>query len=112
MKAAYTRHTALLLHRMTHNHSQEVHEVAKIRLQTAQRALNTCPRWLLDQIGMPGKTNTRMWIHLQLLLSYPCHAILTDHACQEEEPLAVLCGELHHHPKVPSTPSTSSAPPS
>ena len=30
VKAAYTRHTALLLHRMTHNHSPEVHEVATI----------------------------------------------------------------------------------
>ena len=47
VKAAYTRHTALLLHRMTHNHSPEVREVATIRLQAAQRARNTCPRWIL-----------------------------------------------------------------
>ena len=32
VKAAYTRHTALLLHRMTHNHSPEVCEVTTIRL--------------------------------------------------------------------------------
>ena len=32
VKAAYTRHTALLLHRMTHNHSPDVREVATIRL--------------------------------------------------------------------------------
>ena len=36
VKAAYTRHTALLLHRMTHNHSPEVREVTTIRLQAAQ----------------------------------------------------------------------------
>ena len=32
VKAAYTRHTALLLHRMTNNHSPEVREGATIRL--------------------------------------------------------------------------------
>ena len=42
VKAAYTRHTALLLPRMTHNHSPEVREVATICLQAAQRAGNTC----------------------------------------------------------------------
>ena len=47
VKAAYTRHTALLLHRMTHNHSPEVRKVATIRLKAAQRACNTCPRWIL-----------------------------------------------------------------
>ena len=35
VKAAYTRHTALLLHRMTHNHSPEVREVTTIRLVAA-----------------------------------------------------------------------------
>ena len=44
VKAAYTRHTILLLHRITHNHSLEVREVATIRLQAAQQAGNTCPR--------------------------------------------------------------------
>ena len=53
VKAAYTRHTALLLDGMTHNHLPEVHEVANIRLQAAQRAGNTCPRWILHQTGMP-----------------------------------------------------------
>ena len=53
VKAAYTRHTALLLHRMTHNHSPEVREVTTIRLQAAQQARNTCPRWVLHQTGMP-----------------------------------------------------------
>ena len=52
VKAAYTRHTALLLHLMTHNHSPEVREVTTIRLQAAQRARNTCPRWVLHQTGM------------------------------------------------------------
>ena len=51
VKAAYTRRTALLLHRMTHNHSS------------------------------------------------PHNAILTNHTCPEEGPLAVLCGDLHHQPK-------------
>ena len=47
VKAAYTRHTALPLHRMTHNHLPEVREVATIRLHAAQCARNTCPRWIL-----------------------------------------------------------------
>ena len=98
MKAAYTRHTALLLQRMTHNHSPEVREVATIRLQAAQRARNTCPRWMLHQTGMPTTMNTRLWNHLQLLLPSPHHPILTNHTCLEEGPLAVLCGDLHHHP--------------
>ena len=99
MKAAYTRHTALLLHRMTHNHSLEVRQVTTIRLQAAQRARNTCPRWVLQQTGMPTDMNTHLWNHLQLLLPSPHHAILTNHTCPEEGPLAVLCGDLHHHPK-------------
>ena len=99
VKAAYTRYTALLLHRMTHNHSPEVREVATIRLQAAQRARDTCLRWVLHQTGMPTNTNTRIWNHLQLLLPSPHHPILTNHTCQEEGPLAVLCGDLHHRPK-------------
>ena len=66
VKAAYTRHTALLLHRMTHNHSLEVREVTTIRLQAAERARNTCPRWVLHQTGMPTNMNMRLWNHLQL----------------------------------------------
>ena len=99
VKAAYTRHTALLLHRMTHNHSPEVRESATIRLEAAQRARNTCPRWILHQTGMPSDMNTRLWNPLQLLLPFQHHAILTNHTCPEEGPLAVLCGDLHHHPK-------------
>ena len=60
VKAAYTRHTALLLHRMTHNHSPEVREVTAIRPQAAQRARNTCPRWVFHQTGMPTNMNTRL----------------------------------------------------
>ena len=82
VKAANTRRTALLLHRMTHNNSPEVREVATIRRQTAQRARNTCPRWILHQTGMPTKTNTRVWNRLQLLLPSPHHAILSNHTCQ------------------------------
>ena len=64
MKAAYTRHTALPLHCMTHNHSPEVQEVATIRLQAAQQARNTCPRWILNQTGMPTSINASLWNHL------------------------------------------------
>ena len=99
MKAAYTRHTAVLLHRMTHNYSPEVCEVATVHLQAAQRARNTCPRWVLRQTGMPTDMNTRLWNHLQLLLPSPHHAILTNHTCPEQGPLAVLCRDRHHHPK-------------
>ena len=95
----YTRHTALFLHRMTHNHSPEVREVATIRLQAAQRARKTCPRWILHQTGMPTDMNTRLWNHLQLLLPSPHHAILINHTCPDEGPLAFLGGDLHHHPK-------------
>ena len=84
---------------MTHNHSPEVREVTAIRLQAAQRARNTYPRWILHQTGMPTNMNMRLWNHLQLLLPSPHHAILTNHMCPEEGPLAVLCGDLHHHPK-------------
>ena len=48
---------------------------------------------------MPTNINTRLWNHLQLLLPSPNHAILTNHTCPEEGPLAVLCGDLYHHPK-------------
>ena len=48
---------------------------------------------------MPTSINTRLWNHLQLLLPSPHHAIVTKHTCPEEGPLAVLCGDLHHHPK-------------
>ena len=47
VKAPYTRRIPLLPHRMTHNHLPEVGEVATIRLQAAQRAGYTCPRWIL-----------------------------------------------------------------
>ena len=99
VNGAYTRQTALLLHRMTHNHSSEVREVAMIRLQAGQRARNTCPRWIVHQTCMPTNTNTRIWNNLQLLLPSPHHAILTNHTCQEEGPLAVLCGHVHNNPK-------------
>ena len=97
LKAAYTRHTALVLHLMTHNDSPEVREVARIRLQAAQWARNTCPRWILHQTGMPTDMKRRLWNHL--LLPSPHYAILINHTCPEERPLAVLCGDLHHHPK-------------
>ena len=64
VEAAYTRHTALLLHRMTQNHSPQVTEVATIRLQAAQQARNTCARWILHQTGMPTDMNARLWNHL------------------------------------------------
>ena len=64
VKAACTRHAALLLHRMTHNHSPEVHEVVTICLQAPQRARNTCPRWILHQTGMPTNMKMRLWNHL------------------------------------------------
>ena len=44
---------------------------------------------------MPTNDNTRIWNHLQLLLPSPHHAVLTNRTCQEEGPLAVLCGDLH-----------------
>ena len=99
VEAAFTRNTALLLHRMTHNHLPEVCEVTTIRLEAAQRARNTCPRWVLHQMGMPTDMKTRLWNHLQLLFQSRHHAILTNHKCPEEGPVAPLCGDLHHHPK-------------
>ena len=84
---------------MTHNHSPEGREVTTIRLQAAQRARTTWPRRVLHQTGMPTDMNTRLWNHQQLRLPSPHHAILTNHTCPEEGPLAVLCGDLHHDPK-------------
>ena len=83
VKVAYTRHTALLLHRMTHNHSPEVREVATIRLKAAKRARNTCPRWILHQTDMPTDMDTRLWSPLQLFIPSPHRAILTNHTCPE-----------------------------
>ena len=99
VKAAYTRHTALLFHRMTHNHSPEIRKVATIRLQAAQGARNKCPRWILHRTRMPTHTSTRTWNHLQLLVPSPHHAIFSNHTCPEEVPLEVLCGDLHHRPR-------------
>ena len=48
---------------------------------------------------MPTNTNTFIWNHVQLLFPSPHHAILTNHTCQEEGPLAVLCRDLRQHPK-------------
>ena len=90
VKAAYTRHTALLLHRMTDNQSTQVRKVATIRLEAAQRARNACPCWIVHQTGIPTSINTRLWNHLQLLLPSPHHAILTHHTCPEDGPVAVL----------------------
>ena len=50
-------------------------------------------------MGIPTDMNTRLWNHMQLLLPSPQHAIPTNYTCPEEGPLAVLCGDLHHHPK-------------
>ena len=55
MKAACTRHTALLLHRMTHNHSPKIRELATMRLRTKQ-ARNACPRRILHRTVMPTDT--------------------------------------------------------
>ena len=104
VKAAYTRHSALLLHRMTHNNSPEVREVATIRLQAAQRARNTCPRWILHQTGMPTNKNTRPWNHLQLLLPSPHHAILPTTHARRKDPWWSSAGTSTITPKLPSTP--------
>ena len=98
VKATYTRHTTLVLQCMTQNQPPEVRKVATIKLQGAQQARNTCPRWILNQTGMPANP-TRIWNRLQLLLPSPHYAILTKRTCQEEGPLAVLYGDLHHHLK-------------
>ena len=99
VKAAHTRHTALLLHCITPNHSPEVREVATTRLKAAQLARNTCPRWILHQAGMLSHMDTHLWNHLQPLLPSLHHAILTNDTCPEEGPLPVLFGDLHRHPK-------------
>ena len=54
---------------------------------------------ILHQMGMPTNMNTRVWNHLQILLPSSHHAILTNHPCREEGPLAVICGDLNRHPK-------------
>ena len=44
---AYTAHTAAHLHRLMHNHEQEVSEVFTLTLREAQYHRNTCPQYLL-----------------------------------------------------------------
>ena len=104
VKAAYTRHTALLLHRMTHNHSPEVCEVATIRLQAAQGARNTCPRWILHQMGMSTNMDTRLWNHMQLLLSPRTTPYSPTTRARRKDPWRSSAGTSTITPKAPSTP--------
>ena len=99
VKAAYTRHTALLLHRMTHNHSPEVREVTAIRLPSRTTGPQHMPA-----LGTPPDGHAHQHEHPPVeppaaSAPSPHHAILTNHTCPEKGPLAVLCGDLHHHPK-------------
>ena len=103
VKAAYTGHTALLLHRMTNNHSTEVREVATIRLQAAQRARNTCPRWILHRTGMPP-TSTHAYGTTCSFYSLPRTTSYspTPHA-QRKDPWRSSAGTSTVTPKAPST---------
>ena len=104
VKAAYTRHTALLLHRMTDNHSPEVREVATIRLQAAQRARNTCPRCILHQTGMPTTINTHLWNLLQLHLPSPYQPYSPTTRARRKGLRRSSAGTFTITPRAPSTP--------
>ena len=80
------KHAAHLLHRVTHNHQPEVREAAAIRIEEAQTARNTCPRWILAQHSVSTSVGTGIWAQLQLLLPHHTHAILTNqHSDQQRQ---------------------------
>ena len=95
---AYAKPAAHLVHRMTHNHQPEVREAAAVRIKEAQTARNTCPRWILAQHGVPTSVGTGIWAHLQLLLPHHTRAILTNHHCDEQGPLAPTYTDIHRRP--------------
>ena len=79
VEEAYTAHTAIYLHRLTHNDQPEVWEAVTILLRDAQRCRNTCPQYILQQEGLSTQVGTRLWNHIQLLLPNHQHATLTNH---------------------------------
>ena len=95
---AYAKHTAHLLHRVTHNHQPEVREAAAIRIKEAQMARNTCPRWILAQHGVSTSVGTGIWAQLQLLLPHHTHTILTNHHCDQQGPLVATHTDIHRRP--------------
>ena len=95
---AYAKHTAHLLHRVTHNHQREVRESAAIRIKEAQMARNTCPWWILAQHGVSTPVGTGLWAQLQLLLPHHTHAILTNHHCDQQGPFVATHTDIHQHP--------------
>ena len=76
---AYAKHTAHLLHMVTHIHQPEVREAAARRAKEAQTARNACPQWILAQHGVPSSVGTSIWAELHLLLTHHTHAILMSH---------------------------------
>ena len=94
---AYAKHAAHLLHRMTHNHQLEVSEAAAICIQEAQTPCNACPRWIMARHGSPTSVVTAIWTQLQLLLPHHTHAILTNHHCDQQGPLAATYTYIHRH---------------
>ena len=95
---AYAKHAAHLLHRVTHNHQPQVREGAAIHIKETQTARNACPRWILEQHGVPNSVNTSIWAQLQLLLLHHTHAILTNHHCDQQGPLVATHTNVQRHP--------------
>ena len=87
---AYRAHTAAHLHHLMDNHQPEVRRVFTLTLREAQYHRNTCPQYILHQLGLATKVGTCVWNHLQLLLPHHQHVIQTNHRCRETGPLAVL----------------------
>ena len=95
---AYAKHTAHLLHRVTHNDRPELRKAAAVRIKEAQMARNTCSRWILAQHGVPTSVGTGIRAQLQLLLPHHTHAILTNHHCDQPGPLLATHTDVHRHP--------------
>ena len=93
----YAKHAAHLLHRMTHNHQPEVPEAAAIRIKEAQTPCNACPRWIWARHGVSTSVVTAIWTQLQLLLPHHTHAILTNHPCDQQGPLAATYTYIHRY---------------
>ena len=94
----YAKHTAHLLHRVTHNHQPEVRKAAAIHIKEAQMARNTCLWWILAQHSVPTSVGTGISAQLQLLLPHHTHAILTNHHCDQQGPLVATHTEVHRRP--------------
>ena len=104
VKAANTRHTALLLHRMTHNHSPEVREVVTIRLQSHNRPATDAHAGYSTRRACPPASKHACGTTCSFY-SLPCTTPYspTTHA-RRKDPWQSSAGTFTITPKAPSAP--------